>query len=411
MVDSLPQTEQEAPKSSSSTSTSAAPSFTAPSSSTAPLETAFKDTSTGSSGRRILGASETSCSTLMDAANTRLINGIRGKCARTPELAIVVNLFDAPLTPEEHANAALQAKLLTNQTLGAICGSHNVVPEWPACVLGVSRVKGFKVRYISELSQSSDRAASPASSPDPYPALTLPSGDPYYVILSYNPNLTRTQTQMRFFQHVLTPKLVDESFSHLWTFDNDIDVAPPGELGFNLRGAVNTMSSAAISIAQPRVTAIPVPSTVHAATAASEQQEDRLLLHDAATAAHLAQLRKEYKAPGADEAAAQQSASTHESERQAATPAAHGTLGELDAVVADVGVGLRSHRVTRQSGEQYAIFSAPLEPAGCQAQLVPYIEQQAPLFNRKAWTILHQKMLSQLDDSLFKVCADGTSAL
>ena len=97
---------------------------------------------------RILGVVSTSCT--LDAERHELfVRGLAHKCDRTPSLALIVNVFDAQLSPS--IGYEDQARLVAAQTVGELCAPANTssssiyTASLPACVRGVSRVRGSKM--------------------------------------------------------------------------------------------------------------------------------------------------------------------------------------------------------------------------------------------------------------------------
>ena len=154
----------------------------------------------------VLGVTESSCG-LADV-NEALIRGLEAKCNSYPKLAIIINFFDA-LT--EDNSIAVETRVLP-PNLTAACqdtASTSLLRTYsgsalslPGCVVGITRVRGFK---------------------------------------------------MRFFREVLPPS-VTERYDFLWTFDNDIGVSENG--GINVQKVLHQMTKAKVNIAQPRVLAI-----------------------------------------------------------------------------------------------------------------------------------------------------------
>jgi hypothetical protein len=91
---------------------------------------------------RILGAVSTSCT--MDPSHLRaMVRGLASKCRRTsPQMDIVVNLFNAPLDGIDEKDYATQARLVVG-SIGGLC--HGLSEPLPSCVRGVARVRGFKM--------------------------------------------------------------------------------------------------------------------------------------------------------------------------------------------------------------------------------------------------------------------------
>ena len=175
---------------------------------------ALLPTSVSEPDLRILGVVSTSCT--LDAERHELfVRGLAHKCDRTPSLALIVNVFDAQLSPS--IGYEDQARLVAAQTVGELCAPANTssssiyTASLPACVRGVSRVRGFK---------------------------------------------------MATYKHVLTRELTSP-YDFLWLFDNDMDVDATRH--FDLLGAIRTMAAANVLIAQPRV--VHINSSAHSAHA------------------------------------------------------------------------------------------------------------------------------------------------
>ena len=58
--------------------------------------------------------------------------------------------------------------------------------------------------------------------------------------------------------------------------------------------------------------------------------------------------------------------------------------------------------------KSYAFLSDPL-PAGCDALLLEFCENQAPLFTSRAWAAVHTIFLSHLDEKIFRKTNWGIS--
>ena len=151
----------------------------------------------------VLGVTETTCN--LPEPNRRMLLGLSKKCDGNPSLSVMINLFDAPLQPQDHPenDLAEETKLLPPD-LSAACGKDlSALPEMPNCVVGLTRVRGFKMRY---------------------------------------------------FKHVLHPSMV-QSYEYVWAFDNDIDAGDDVEHygAFRISDAVEIMRAGRILIAQPLV--------------------------------------------------------------------------------------------------------------------------------------------------------------
>ena len=59
--------------------------------------------------------------------------------------------------------------------------------------------------------------------------------------------------------------------------------------------------------------------------------------------------------------------------------------------------------------KSYAFLSDPL-PAGCDALLLEFCENQAPLFTSRAWRAVHTQLLGRLDRAIFNTSNYGLSA-
>ena len=59
--------------------------------------------------------------------------------------------------------------------------------------------------------------------------------------------------------------------------------------------------------------------------------------------------------------------------------------------------------------EKWNFLSDPL-PAGCGAVPLEYVENQAPLFTTRGWATMHNRLLSQLDEGIFRVKNWGISS-
>ena len=59
--------------------------------------------------------------------------------------------------------------------------------------------------------------------------------------------------------------------------------------------------------------------------------------------------------------------------------------------------------------EKWNFLSDPL-PAGCGAVPLDYVENQAPLFTTRGWATMHNRLLSQLDEGIFRVKNWGISS-
>ena len=59
--------------------------------------------------------------------------------------------------------------------------------------------------------------------------------------------------------------------------------------------------------------------------------------------------------------------------------------------------------------EKWNFLSDPL-PAGCGAVPLDYVENQAPLFTTRGWATMHSRLLSQLDEGIFRVKNWGISS-
>ena len=59
--------------------------------------------------------------------------------------------------------------------------------------------------------------------------------------------------------------------------------------------------------------------------------------------------------------------------------------------------------------EKWNFLSDPL-PAGCGAVPLEYVENQAPLFTTRGWATMHSRLLSQLDEGIFRVKNWGISS-
>ena len=137
-----------------------------------------------------------------------------------------------------------------------------------------------------------------------------------------------------FWHRALTPERV-AGFDYVWLPDNDMEVHD-----FNLRSAVRMMRQLNLSLAQPRVTLTP-------------------------------------DASGRPQAALR-----------------NGFWSDTHNPVA------RTYRgVSSQSGEDLEKTSGllPLEPPGCRAQTLRWVDTQTPIFSVNAWVMQHEHLLSKLD--------------
>ena len=146
---------------------------------------------------RILGAVSHACGLSKDKQE-RVVKGLSQRCATTPSLSLIVNVFDAPLADADQSDYASQAALVRASSFADVCPSATSTPL-PSCVLGVTRVHGFK---------------------------------------------------MLFFKHVLTAATT-APYDFIWTVDNDLDLTARWQ--FNLIGAVRQMAATRVAIAQPVV--------------------------------------------------------------------------------------------------------------------------------------------------------------
>jgi len=146
---------------------------------------------------RILGAVSHACG-LSKGKQERVVKGLSQRCATTPSLSLIVNVFDAPLADADQSDYASQAALVRASSFADVCPSATAMPL-PSCVLGVTRVHGFK---------------------------------------------------MLFFKHVLTAATT-APYDFIWTVDNDLDLSARWQ--FNLIGAARQMAATRVAIAQPVV--------------------------------------------------------------------------------------------------------------------------------------------------------------
>ena len=154
------------------------------------------------SSPRILAAVTTSCGMPPEQLHT-MIKGLESRCSRTPTLAVVFNVYNTPIAPNVAPDDyAVQGKLGTETNVSAMCANATLaaVPALPACVIGTTRVRGYK---------------------------------------------------MLFLKHALTPA-VTAPYDFIWSFDNDMDVNP--RTPFDLLGATRAMAASRVALAQPLVT-------------------------------------------------------------------------------------------------------------------------------------------------------------
>jgi len=156
------------------------------------------DSKVGSERRapRILAAVSSACG-LSAEKGRQVVVGLAAECARTPSLSVVLNVFDAPLPQGMEHDYASQARIVSDRSLSELCAVPSAT--LPSCVVGVTRVRGFK---------------------------------------------------MLFFKHAITAEL-SAPYDFVWTVDNDLGVNP--RWPFDLIAATNSMMASRVAIAQPIV--------------------------------------------------------------------------------------------------------------------------------------------------------------